>query len=589
MFRDIFGLSHDLNVAVLIYTKNKTFIGKGEIIIRNNKLPVLNFNEPITKEVTFDDVLYACSHNETWYTLLGCTMYSLSSIYPSMIIKSDFHTGMFKTIKISLQGISQWFDNSKHTQIGEDKITKHLNTNKFNTSITDDDLGRISVYSENHWLKEERRQGDFIITQKTTIAIDATDTPFSYKSVINYIHMIKNLLSILIGYPLHIEHCLEVVGNKKLPMYFCNFQEKSQPIENQDSCLTPPAYLFSGDRWNVIFKNAFENNKDNFINIWSRLPGLSSFSLYWEYELLACVSLIDKYTNVFSLNTDERISSRKFSKLKKQLRNTVIEYAECDDDICLNSHVIDSIRNQINQLKNTRFCSFKSSFDFTLNSMSDKFVGVLNLSSDDLNHLKKLRDKIAHGDTPLTKHKDNLNYEKTLQNKLLILLYCWAFKDLGIPEKDFILFLNNWQHPMIWSSSLDQVKLDKAIGHYTFLQLNNNDFIDAKSVELGVIILEYINTSNKYKYRKDLVEVIKPWYLGKDENRSRSIDEHLTVHVNTDNIHTLSYLGSVYIENRGQSFRTHGVCILNPPNEMIDKSRCWKYNAKERKWARPNS
>lgn len=583
MFKNDIHLRSELAEIVDVYTADGASIAKGELNIGPNKAPLLELNNFYDIGNIGTTAFKACSHNGTWYTLLDCTVYEFGRIFPKIVVKSDSHSGDFKKIKFVVQGLSQWFDNSKFTDSGDGHITKYLNTNKFNTSISDESLGNIAISSENWWQTHSEKDGRFAVSQKTAICVEPKDATFTCDGVIDHVNRVKNLLSILIGYPLSIEYCFDVRDRKRSSIYFVNFQEDKQKFENQIECLVRASYLFSENRWDTVFKNAFETNKDNFINIWSRLPGLSDFSKYWEYELLACVSLTDRYASVFSKVTDNKIPKKQFSNIRKCLENSVNSYVRDNASSNLNQDVITSIIQQIEFIKNTKYPSFQSCFEFTYNSMSADFRNIINLSEEDFGHLKNLRNKIAHGDTPTTKHDSDLTHEMTLQSKLLVILYCWALRDFGIPEIDCIHALGNWMHPMIRSADLNKTALDKTIGHYKFLPLTKQDFTRAEKVKLGPIVLEFIGKGKNYKYRKDMEEMIKDWYIPARE-KPRNLCEYIALHVDTKNIQSLCYVGSAYIKNGDQLHCTRGVCILNPPNELIDKMQFWRYDTTTKKW-----
>src|SRR5690606_7004217 len=115
-----------------------------------------------------------------------------------------------------------------------------------------------------------------------------------------------------------------------------------------------------------------------------------------------------------------------------------------------------------------------------------------------------LRNKIAHGRIPKTKFGENITHEHTLKRKLTILLFYWAFRDLGVSDKDFISFLGNWMHPMIREAELDRAEIDLVVGGYSYFDLNKKDFKQAKKNYLLGTVLEYKRGRKNYIYRRDL-------------------------------------------------------------------------------------
>jgi hypothetical protein len=586
MFKDQISLLGELTEILDVYTEAGDFIDKGELKIRPRRSPVLELSNTFgTLNIDFKK-FNVRTHNGTWYTLLGCTVYNFGRIYPEVIVKADSHSGEFQSIKFMIPGISQWLDSNQFSEPGSDYITKHLNKNKFSASLIDKDLGEVSISSDNWW--STRNSGsEFTVNQYTVISISSPNTYLSYRDAIQYIHRVKNLLSILMGYPLAIEYCFAGDGKGNTSIYFANAQEEAQEFDSNKEFLVWSSYLFSDNRWSSMFKNALELNLDNFLSIWSRLPGLSNFSKYWEYELLACVALADKYSAQFCSKIDERLSNGDFKRLLKSLKGQIDDYEVNENKDKLKKATLDSIKKQIGFLRNTKFESFQSCFECTYRSMSQEFIDIVDLTEDDFDHLKSLRNKIAHGDVPITKLDADINHEMKLQSKLLVILYFWAFKDFGFPERECIQFLANWLHPMIRSADLNKTLIDKSIGQYKFFPVGKRDFTSVLKTKVAPIVLEYIEGRKNYRLCKYLELKVKEWYADRSDVKPRSIDEYLTSQVNSNNIRSLCYIGSAYIENSDKSHRTRGICILNPPAEFIDKKRYWMFDEENKLWLQP--
>lgn len=588
MFKNDIHLRSELTETVDVFTSDEKPITKGELIIAPNKLPVLRFDD-VYNIGNIGNIgsraFKARSYEGQWYTLLECFVNEHGAIYPKVIIKSDSHSGEFKKIACVVLGLSTWLDNGKFADVEDGKITKHLNTEKFKTSISDSKLGEVIISSENWWQTASEKGGVFKVSQQGVVCVEARGAAFACFDVLKYVNRIKNVFSVLLGYPLAIECCFDISDRRNSSIYFANFQGDNLEFNARSECLVDANYLFSKNKWDAVFKGAFEEKRENFLNIWSRLPGLSDFSKFWEYELLACMALTDRYSLTYASANDKRLSNRKFSDLKKCLAEAVRRYAVENDLESPGHPVIESVVQQIQVLRNTIYPSFESCFEFAYNSMSSDLRDIVSLSQDDFNHLKSLRNKIAHGDVPKTKNDGDITHEVTLQSKLLVILYCWALRDLGIPESDFIQFLGNWMNPMIRSACLEKTVLDRLQGHYMFLPLNEQDFMRARRVKAGFIVLEYFSQGESYKYREDMELVMREWLIKPmTSEKPRSIEEYLTLHVDTRHIHSLCYVGSVYIECGEESHHSHCVCILNPPSKVIDKGRFWEYDANENKW-----
>ncbi|WP_420547597.1 HEPN domain-containing protein [Curvivirga sp.] len=589
MFENDIHLNSTMTEIVDVYTPDERIISRGELKIRPKKSPVIEFSDPFLRIEENSKVFHALSHDGTRYILIDCEIYAANTIYPKVIIKSDTHDGNFRSFCFVIQGLTKWFDNSKFTKSNDNYITKYLNTNKFSSYLSDNSLGRIKI-SSNNWSQTKTHKNElFTLKQKTAITVEAVDACFSCDQVRLYINKITQLLSILAGYPLNVEYCYHQNDKILNPMYFLTFHEENQNFEHKHECFVRADYLFTENRWDMIFKNALEINVEKFQDIWCRLPELSNFSKFWQYELLACVSLVDKYSKSFSQASDDKIPRGKFKKIKSDLKKFVEEATDQDTFSRKELNVINSIIEQVQYIKNTKYPNFESCFTYTYEKMGQPVRDIINLSPEDFKHIKQLRDKVAHGELPKTKLQGNITYEMMLQNKLLVILYFWALQDFGISEKDIIKFLGNWMHPMIRAARLNKTAIDREISPHKFLPVNKKDFTKITRGGRKTIILENKGNNKNYKYRHDYNQLIENWYdtTHKDTTVPASLDEYLTLHVDPNEINSLCYSSSIYVENAEESHCAFGTCILNPPTHLSDPKRLWKYDVNLSRWYQP--
>lgn len=577
MLKDHIGLRNELTKVVEIYIAEEK-IGTGELILRKNCLPRVDVSGHPTNERSNIKSIQLSLHDQPTFTLLDCELYS-NIVYPKAVIKSKNHNGEFKKITIILDGFSTWMNNGKTSKITDTKVTHYRPTNKFCVIVNDPALGQLKIQCDN-WTEFSTCETNSIRTiQHTPITIEKKSQYFNCDNVIDITNKIRNILSLIIGYNLTISYCFDSSNKTLCSVYFPSVQDKSPQFEHPRQCLANATYITRKNLWESLFKNVFEKNANNRFDLWSRLAGLKGLSKYWEQEILACVAMLDEYTKKFSEPTELKIPTSELKRLKIALKKTVSDF-EFSDKI---DEITSCIKEQITEIRNTNRHSFEQRFDFTYNSTNKLLKKITNLTEMDFKHIKQIRNKIAHGDTPKTKKGIDITYETTIQAKIMVALYYWAFQDLGFSDKECIDFISNWQHPTIRAAKLDKTALDRALKRHKFIRLNDIDYSIAKEVK-SEICIEYVHLNKEYRYDAGLSSKTKVWHRSNIPDQPKWIEEYITNHVQTDKITTVTYIGAAYIENESEAHQTYGVCILNPPKHLIDKNRTWTYNHADEKW-----
>lgn len=583
MLKDHIGLRHELTKVVEIYIAEEK-IGTGELILRKNCLPRVDVSGYPTNERSNIKSIQLSLHDQPTFTLLDCEFYG-DIVHPKAVIKSKNHDGKFKKITIIMDGFSIWMNNGKASKITDAKVTHYRPTNKFSVTVNDPDLGELLIHCDNWTEFFSCELNSIKTTQHISISIEAKSQYFTCDNVIDISNKIRNILSVLVGYKLTINYCFDSSRKPQCSVYFPSIQEDSPQFEHPRQCLAKANRITRKNMWGPILKNAIEEKCDNFNNLWARLPGLKGFSKNWEYELLACVTLIERYSKIFSKPFSLALPKTELRKLQKQLKLSVdaFDFKKNTKGIDGRDKIISNIKSQIGTMEGSSLYSFEQCFKFAYSSTAKKFGKILNFTDDEFDHIKRIRNKIAHGDTPETKAGYDITYEVTIQAKITLILYYWAFRDFGFSEMDCIGILSNWQHPTVRAANIDRQILDRTLNKHKFFPLSEQDYTAAKTQRFTICI-EHMQESKTYIFNPELSSKAESWYRSTDTGRAPWIEEYLTKFIDTKTIHTVSYIGSAYIENGTDSHLTFGVCVLNPPKRLVDKNRSWTYDYEDKKW-----
>lgn len=100
-----------------------------------------------------------------------------------------------------------------------------------------------------------------------------------------------------------------------------------------------------------------------------------------------------------------------------------------------------------------------------------------------------MRDSTAHG-LVYERHSsgENITHEMQLSHRLLILLMCFVYVDLGFTEAEIAALLQNYRNQIIGNAGLNKRELSKISGSAIFISLTApHSALKFKSYELVVV------------------------------------------------------------------------------------------------------
>jgi len=148
----------------------------------------------------------------------------------------------------------------------------------------------------------------------------------------------------------------------------------------------------------------------------------------------------------------------------------------------------------------------------------------------------------------------------SLKSKLVLLLTYWFFRDIGLPDKEFMLSLRSSLHPTTRQARINTEKLDRALGDVLFINLKESDFQEVKRNDM---VFLYDPNNKSYSPHKEASELFSKWYkLGKT-NMHKSCEEYLSHNIRDEKVKSVSYLSHLYAGNNDTTKEIWGACILN--------------------------
>lgn len=581
------GLTDEKSIHVEIYTIRGKKLGFSQINISPGKLPSLNLKIGTDISKIKSNTVFRCKSEDGWYTLIDCSIVGYQ-IYPRLIINSEKRNGYFRKISILFKGLSEWMNNSEPCTHDNNTFSKNIDINSFQTHVNDENLGIIRISSENWWETSSRDSSIFTLTQYSMITLESIDKRLKSDQLIEKIYEIRAILSLLTGHKIDIEYVLDRSTKRNTnSIYFANSFQKSVSFDNKINCIIPSALLFRENKFEMVFKNLYEKNYDIFKKTWSRLSGCLDKGETWEYEFLSHVSTLDSYTNIHTKNIGKKISKNQFKNIKRKLIEQLEDLSKGSSDAKY-EFVISSIAKQIGIIRNSTLVTFQDRIDYCLENTSPAILESINLNTDQLNHIKDIRNKIAHGDIPKTKHSYDLTYESILKSKLMVLLLYWFYRDVGFTDFEIAGFFKNFTHPIMRRAYLRESKLNEIRQDDPILPVTKHDINKIKSDNILNHIFECKGPRRNLAYvQHTSKEVNRLFYNGKATTKYRYIEELIGSLIDSSSIKKILYIGNAYAKNNTDTHKLYSVCILNPSKNIISSNplqRCWYHDDTTKEW-----
>ena len=188
---------------------------------------------------------------------------------------------------------------------------------------------------------------------------------------------------------------------------------------------------------------------------------------FWEYKALGYVSMLDRYVTEFTKSV-QGLSTRGV------LPDRLLEFREGIGQL---SHPL-SI-DQSEQLlalaarvfEQERELTFAEKYEVALAHTNRDIARIINLSDEDFRLIKRVRDKIAHGDDAGLEQQD-FQRVGTIVARLTLLLTYWAYLDVGLTDADFMECLTRTHHQLRFQALIDRVHLARMTGTAEFFSVS---------------------------------------------------------------------------------------------------------------------
>lgn len=534
----------------------------GTLIFGKGGTPHLNLNgyskELVTalEEIDLNNSI-TCKDEESGVNLvMHRSVVSGQTVFSDYVSLGNSDDG-FDKIEILYTGMSTWCERINPFEIDGDVLKCNISIDNFdeffvfrnNTySIANDQ--RINITNENSMKTS-------IITEHT-ITLKKDGGVFELDEAKDLIHEVRNLFSLLMGVAISIETIhtyMSVSPGKFKRLYFPTVLHSLTPLEQRHYSLASFNEIHNDEFWNVIFSNYFL--KDTFREIWNRLPTSFDYKGIWEYQILSRAIVLEKYAGAIAKGGKKKMISPTFSALKENLKKS-LEGFEANATFKENdSEVFSSIKKYVLDVGNTSMQTLQDKYDYLMGTLSDDIREILSFSEDDFKLIKQLRNDTAHGNEYINHSGTNdITHEMMISDRLLILLMCFAYLDLGFSEKQILSFISNSFCSLLRNANINKRALDKFNDDAKFIKISPcvDDSLLKNAIYLAIA---YNKQTGVYSFDEGLSDKIKSALLnGKLKDLIAFIKETIDYECN------IEVLNKVYINNGDVELLYHAVVLI---------------------------
>ncbi|MDG6094362.1 hypothetical protein LOC54_04420, partial [Acetobacter sp. AN02] len=361
---------------------------------------------------------------------------------------------IFDSISVRYNDISEWFLHWRRIEGSTGETLRWTNTPKsINVSVRTPDE-HFDLRSRHH--SSHRQSGeDLILHEHMEFVFSAKERRFSLSDIKIKTNELLFLFSILLACPVTIRSVsVSQKSGSSFRIWFLMFRRpegiRTDGISwNKFFAQTP----VSDERWQSVFDRYYQSEYKK--TCWVRLAGMQRYNGVWEYQILGYVSLLERYLNIrfdgSRLPESVPPSSKKISKFRSDLAN------EIPDIPCGKQERIVAIARRA--FASDRF-SFENKYTIAMNDINPDIKKIINLTENEFSLIKKVRNRIAHGDGHDLEEEDFLATSQT-QVKISLLMVYWAFLDFGFTTREFIRCLSSTHNSLGLTEMIDRVHMER--------------------------------------------------------------------------------------------------------------------------------
>ncbi|PCR95752.1 hypothetical protein CP336_14715 [Pseudomonas fluorescens] len=548
--KDDFVFSSKFQYDVEVYDDDQGVIGQGQLSFGDGTLICIQFDltqyyEAPQREFS---ILKAKTKDGQKLTLLNCEL-ERYSLYADFIVLGDIKSEI-TYFHVKYGDVSDWFLRGQYVtgQIGENiswknqvpQLSVSVNTTEENFSLKTDTIGSLTKRGEDH-----------VIHEHTRFIFERTDGGFSVEEVKEKSFELSTLLSVLTSNSISIANVwVGCVASYAMPIYFSAFRKVDRESSRGEfwlSCLAQRHSL--DDKWQSVFDRYYASNYRK--TSWVRLAGMQRYEGFWEFKILGYVSLLDEYVSSYAAMANQKATKAESKRVTKFVERLKL----------LKHPLNDAQFKDIESLVGTVFLmsrdlTFREKYDYAIGLTDKDILKVINLTDDDFSLIKRIRDKVAHGDT-LDLADTSYQEIHFIVEKIALLMTYWAHADLGFSPSEFSTALMRTHNCLRFNPKLDKIYLERITNSAQFIPVSQELFVKFASGDGPIINACFTqNLSGELTYSEEYKAMYEAWIKDRSRASNKIIDAFGVAP------ERFSAVGSLYLEYGDEIKELHGAYII---------------------------
>ncbi|SKB25136.1 hypothetical protein [Luteibacter sp. 22Crub2.1] len=215
------------------------------------------------------------------------------------------------------------------------------------------------------------------------------------------------------------------------------------------------------DRWKKLLDHFCRSDLRKVA--WIRLSGMPRHDGFWEFALFGYASILQAVVKAKAKATGKRVdsvapSAKVMGAVERQLKAMAEPLGSA-----AYARVVGAVEKDLAR----REKSFAGCYGYAVSVSDPRIVRTINLTADDFELIKELRNAIAHGDALELTVEEQERLPRVV-NKVALLLMYWAWLDLGLSDADFLESLHQTSNRLVGQADICRIALDRALGRAEF-------------------------------------------------------------------------------------------------------------------------
>ncbi|MXP59746.1 hypothetical protein [Pantoea sp. Taur] len=415
----------------------------------------------------------------------------------------------FDTLEIFFTGLSTWFEQIQPFKNDGDLISCDISVDSFREEFI---FNGVSYSIENNRRIDFESEGSLktsVITEYSII-LKKNSGLLGLNEASELCHEIRNLFSLLIGVFISIQSVNTYLSSNRArfkSLYFPSALDSQEPLSDKHHAFKNYIDIIRDDAWGDIFTNYF--SKISFREIWNRLPTSYEYRGVWEYQILSRIIVLEMFASHTTPAKTGLMDENIFNQLKTKIKETLDSFESSLNLSDTDSEVYYLIKERVMGVKRSFERTLQGKYDFLMTQMNDDLKEIIGFTDEDFKLIKRFRNAIAHGNKYIKLSDDNnITYETQVSDRLLVLLMCFSYLEMGFTVQQIVSSLSNSRCSFIRNANINKRSLDKFNGSAKFIELSSpSEMLISNNVVF--LAIKYSSQDDKYSIDERLSNKIK--------------------------------------------------------------------------------